>query len=111
MSNLKTSLTEAQILKYPDPSKRYVVFTDTSDQTAAAIFTQEYTGEDGETKEMPIAYLSAQFSDTQFKWSTVIKEAYAIYYVVKKWRHYLEDAEILLKSNAKSLQKFLQVEP
>ena len=56
---------------------------------------------------MPIAYLSAQFSDTQFKWSTVVKEGYAIYYAIKKWRHYLEDAEILLKSDAKSLQKFL----
>ena len=56
---------------------------------------------------MPIAYLSAQLSDTQFKWSTVVKEGYAIYYTVKKWRHYHEEAEILLKSDAKSLQKFL----
>ena len=80
---LKTCLTEALILKYPDPSKRYVVFMDASDQGAADVLTQEYTGEDGETKEMPIAYLSAQFSDTQFKWSTVIKEVYAIYYAVK----------------------------
>ena len=58
-------------------------------------------------KEMPIAYLSAQFSDTQFKWSTVVKEGYAIYMAIKKWRHDLEDAEILVKSHAKSLQKFL----
>ena len=36
-----------------------------------------------------------------------MKEGYAIYYAMKKWRHYLEDAEILLKSDAKSLQKFL----
>ena len=56
---------------------------------------------------MPISYLSAQFSDTQFKWSTVVKEDYAIYYAIKKWRHYLEDAEIMFKSDAKSLQKFL----
>ena len=104
---LKTCLTETLILKYPDPSKRYVVFMDASDQAAAAILIQEYTGEDGETKEMLIAYLSMQFSDTQFKWSTVVKEGYAIYYVVKKWRHFLEDAEILLKSDAKSLHKFL----
>ena len=53
---LKACLTEAPILKNPEPSKRYVVFTDASDQAAAAILTQEYT-EDGETKEMPIAYL------------------------------------------------------
>ena len=95
---LKTCLTEAPTLKYPNPSKRYMVFTDASHQAAAAILTQEYTSEDGETKEMPIAYLSVQFSDTQFKWSTVVKEGYAIYYAVKKWRHYLEDTEILLKS-------------
>ena len=60
-------LTEAPIVKYPDPSKRYVVFTDALDQAAAAILTQEYTSKDGDMKEMPIAYLSVQFSDTQFK--------------------------------------------
>ena len=37
----------------------------------------------------------------------MVKEGYTIYYAIKKWRHYLEDAEILLKSDAKSLQKFL----
>ena len=84
---LKTCLTEAPILKYLNPSKRYVVFMDASDQAAAAILKQEYTSEDRETKEMPTAF--------------------AIYYAVRKWRDYLEDTEILLKSNAKSLQKFL----
>ena len=82
-------------------------FADASDQAAAAFLTQEYSDDDGQIKEMPIAYLSAQFNDIQFKWSTVAKEGYAIYYTMKKWRHYLEDAEILLKSDAKSLQKFL----
>ena len=80
---LKTCLTEAPILKYPNPSKRYVVFMDASDQAAAAFLTQEYPSEDGETKEMPIVYVSAQFSNTQSKWSTVVKEGYAIYYAVK----------------------------
>ena len=37
----------------------------------------------------------------------MVKEGYAIYHAIKKWRHYLEDAEILLKIDAKSLQKFL----
>ena len=82
-------------------------YPDASDQTAEAVFTQEYPGDNGKIMEMPIAYLSAQFSDTKFNWSTVVKEGYAIYYAVKKWHYYLEDAEILLKSDAKSLQKFL----
>ena len=87
--------------------KRYVVFTDASDQVAAAVLTQEYKDDDNEIKEMPIAYLSVQFCDTQFKCSTVVKEACAIYDAIKKLRHYLEDAEILLMSDAKLLQKFL----
>ena len=80
---------------------------DASDQAAASILMQEYTSEDGDTKEMPLAYLSVQFSNTKFKWSIVVKEGYMIYYAIKKWEQYLEDAEILLKSDAKSLQKFL----
>ena len=104
---MKTCLTESPILKYPNPQKSYVVFTDASGQAAAAVLTQKYKDDDNEIKEMPIAYLSAQFSDTKFKWSTVVKEGYTIYYAIKKWRHYLKDAEILLKSDAKSLQKFL----
>ena len=59
---LKMCLTEAQILKYPDPPKRYVVFTDASDQAATAILTQEYTSEDGDTKEMPVAYLCSSLT-------------------------------------------------
>ena len=104
---LETCLTVAPILKYPHLSKKYVIFTNASDQTATAILTQEFTSEDGETREVPVAYLSVQFSNTQFKWSTVVKEGYTRYYTIRKWRHYLEDAEILLKSDAKSLQKFL----
>ena len=87
---------EVPILKYPDPSRRYVVFTDTSDQAAAAILTQEYTSENGDTKEVPIVYLSVQFSDTHFKWNTVVKDGYIIYYAIKIWRHCLEDAEVFL---------------
>ena len=83
LSTSKPCLIEALILKYPSPSKRYMVFTDVSDQAAAAILMQEYT-EDRETKEMPIAYLSVQFSNTQFKQSTVAMVGYAIYYTVKK---------------------------
>ena len=40
---LKTCLTEAPILKYPNPHKRYILFTDASDQAAAAVLTQEYS--------------------------------------------------------------------
>ena len=74
---LKYSLTKDPILKYPDPLKRYVLFTDASDQEAGAVLTQEYPDNDGKFVQIPIAYLSAQFSDSQFKWCTIVKEGYA----------------------------------
>ena len=60
------------------------MFTDASDKAAAAVLTQQYADNDGEVKEMPIAYLYAKFSDTQFKGSTVVKNGYTIYYAIKK---------------------------
>ena len=105
---LRTCLMSDPILKYADPNKRYVIFTDASDQAAAGVLCQEYPDSNGKITEHPIAYLSGQFTDTQFKWSTIVKEGYAIYYCIKKWRPYLEGAEILLKSDAKSLEKFLE---
>ena len=61
---LQTCLTASPILKCPNPQKRYVVFTDANNQAAAAVLIQEYTCDDNEIREMPIAYISAQFSDT-----------------------------------------------
>ena len=40
---LRTCLMESPILKYPDPQKRYIVFTDASDQATATVLTQKYT--------------------------------------------------------------------
>ena len=44
---LRTCLTQSPILKYPDPNKCYFVFTDASDQAAAAVLTQEYLDDNG----------------------------------------------------------------
>ena len=61
---LRTCLARNPILKYPDPTKRNIIFTDASDQAAVAVLTQEHLDDSGEVKDMPTAYLSTQFSDT-----------------------------------------------
>ena len=53
---LKDSIIQAPILHYPNPSKRYIVCTDASDDTCRALLTQEYDG-----TEFPIAFLSNTF--------------------------------------------------
>ena len=55
---LRTCLTESPILKYPDPHKRYVVFTDASDQAAAAVLTQEYIDEWSHNLQLTVLYMS-----------------------------------------------------
>ena len=44
---IKNYLTKDPIFKYPDPSKRYVFFTDVYNQTVVAVLTQEYPDSDG----------------------------------------------------------------
>ena len=42
---------------YPDPKRRYVVYTDASDDTCGAQLSQEYGG-----AEIPIAFISHTFT-------------------------------------------------
>ena len=53
---LKDSIIQALILCYPNPTKRYIVYTDTLDDTCRAQLTQEHDG-----TEFPIAFLSHTF--------------------------------------------------
>ena len=99
---LKDSIIQAPILWYPNPSKRYIVYTDASDDACRAQFTQEYNG-----TEFPIAFLSHTFSETQRKWGTTEQEAYGGYYAVTKWNYYLQGADIIVRNDHKPLTKFL----
>ena len=96
---LKDSLTVVPLLVYPDAQKPYVLYTDASDACIGAVLTQK--GEDGEGKEVekPIYFLSHKLSDTQCRWSTIEKEAYAIHYSLQKLDHYLHGAEFIVRTD------------
>ena len=81
---LKESIIEAPILGYLDPNKRYIVYTDASDDTCRVQLSQEHGG-----TEFPIAFLSHTFLKTQRKWITTEQEAYRVYYAITKWNYYL----------------------
>ena len=99
---LKDSIIQAPILHYPNPNKRYIVYTDASDDTCRAQLTQEHSG-----TEFPIAFLSHTFWETQRKWSTTEQEAYGVYYTITKWNYYLQGADIIVRNDQKPLTKFL----
>ena len=54
--HLKESITQAPILHYPNPNKRYIVYTDASDDTCRVQLSQEHDG-----TEFPNAFLSHTF--------------------------------------------------
>ena len=101
-NTLKSALLEAPIPHYPDPSKCYIVYMDASDDTCGAQLSQEHDGH-----QIPVAFLSHTFKDTQWKWSIMEQEAYGIYYAVTKWNYYLQGSYIIVCNDHKPLQKFL----
>ena len=77
--HLKEATVQAPILHYPNPDKKYIVYTNASDNACRAQLSQEHYG-----TEFPIAFLSHTFTETQRKWSTTKQEAYGIYYAITK---------------------------
>ena len=73
--HLKEAIIQAPILCYPDPNKKYIVYTDASDGACGAQLSQEHDG-----TEFPLAFLSHTFTETQRKWSTTKQEAYGVCY-------------------------------
>ena len=100
--HLKESITQAPMLHYPDSNKRYIVYTDASDDTCGAQLSQEHDG-----TEFPIAFHSHTFLDTQRKWSTTEQEAYGVYYIITKWNYYLQGTDIVVRNDHKLLNRFL----
>ena len=99
---LKDSIIQAPILHYPNLSKRYIVYTDASDDACRAQLTQEHDG-----TEFPIAFISHTFTKTQRKWNTTEQEAYGVYYAVTKRNYYLQGADVIVRNDHKPLTKFL----
>ena len=108
---LKETLCCEPILKYADTSKPYTLYTDASKYGWAGVLTQKHTTViDGKshTTDHPVAFVSGLFRGSQLNWAALTKEAFAIYMSVKKLSFYLMDAQILLRSDHKPLEKFLR---
>ena len=100
---LKDSLTAVPLLVYPDSSKPYVLYTDSSDTCIDACLTQECDGD-----EKPIYYLSHKLSRSQCKWSVVEKEAFAIHFALQKLDFYLHNSQIVIRTDHKPLKYLLE---
>ena len=53
-------------------------------------------------------YLSHKLSDTQTRWSTVEKEAFAIHFALQKLDHYLHNSRFVIRTDHKPLKYLLE---
>ena len=92
------------MLAFPDLSKPYILYTDASDSCIGTVLMQKH--ECGDVMvEKPVFY-SVQLHDAQTQWSPVVKEAYAIYKSLLKLKPYIENCEVIVKSDHKPLKKY-----
>ena len=108
---LKEALLKEPILKYPDPSKPYVLYTDASKYAWAGVLAQAYQHKDEKgVKEIqhPITYISGLFRGPQINWAALVKEAYAIYMSTRKLDYYLDEVVMTIRSDHLPLKKFLE---
>ena len=83
-SYMKALLTSHPVWQFPDFSLPFYIQSDASDKGFSAVLGQMRNG-----SEVVVAYASKAIAPNKAKWSTIEKEAYAIVWSVKFFRHYL----------------------
>jgi transposase InsO family protein len=97
--DMKTAIHECPALFFMDETLPVYLHTDASKYGIGAYLFQRTT--DG--RELPIAFISKTLTDTQRRWHTPQKEAYAIYYAFKELKHLLIGVKFLLRTDHKNL--------
>jgi hypothetical protein len=84
-NNIKTAISQAPVLRSPDFSKDFFLYTFASDQSLAAVLTQK----DDENNEAPISFMSTNLQGVELNYPAIDKQAYAVYKAVKHFRSYI----------------------
>ena len=97
---IKHELINPPILKFPDFEKPFLIMTDASNYAIGAVLSQN----DKNGKDHPIAYASRSLKSHEKNYSTIEREALALVFATKYFRHYIWSKEIILLTDHKPLQ-------
>jgi hypothetical protein len=97
-NELKTLLTTAPLLQYPDFTKPFVLTTDASNEALGAVLSQGPVGSD-----LPIAYASRTLIGPEKDYSTIDKELLSIVWACKYFRHYILGRRITIVTDHRPL--------
>ena len=100
---VRDEVANCPALFWVDPNAQVIVMTDASDYGYGCYIYQVKTDAQGNTKEYPIRFMSHSFVGAQLNWSTIEKEAFAIFMTLKKFDFLLRDIHFLLRTDHKNL--------
>ena len=110
-TELQTAVGNCPRLYYHDEKSGDEVFleTDASDYGIGAyLFQVRY--KNGKRYEYPICFISKSLNETERKWATIEKEAYAIFYAFQKFEHLIRDIHFVLRTDHENLT-YINVNP
>jgi hypothetical protein len=104
---LKQALIKAthDCLYIVDLSKPFNILVDASDHTVSGVLTQ------GDDIERPIAFYSQKLNDTQRRWATVEKEAYAALAALKRYKNWIFGGRVVIYSDHNPLIYLVESAP
>lgn len=97
--NLKKTLISSPTLQYYDPNKECKLSVDESSTGVGAVLLQN---------NLPVAYASRAFTQTQKSWAQIEKELYAIVFGCERFHQYIFGHEVKVESNHKPLTPILK---
>ncbi|KZS10124.1 Uncharacterized protein APZ42_025482 [Daphnia magna] len=96
---LRECLITPPVIAFPDFDKEFLIFTYASNYGIGAVLSQIQDG-----KEVVIAYSSRHLNAAERNYSAIEREALAIVYGIKRYRHYLQDDKFEIISDHRPLQ-------
>jgi len=104
--DLKTVVTTAPVLVFPQDSEPFWVEADSSDFATGAVLSQQSTTD---RKWHPIAFYSKSLSSMERNYEIHDKEMLAIIHALEEWRHFLEGAThpVEIWTDHKNLKYFM----
>jgi hypothetical protein len=97
--DVKNAVHECPTLFFMDDTLPVFMHTDASKYGIGAYLFQL----DNEGNEKPIAFISKTLTDTQRRWHTPQKEAYAIFYAFKQLDYLIRGVKFTLRTDHKNL--------
>ena len=90
------------ILYHPDPNTPWIIETDASKTAFADVLLQPHI-HDGIKQEVPVTFISYNFTGTQQAWSATERELYAIYVAMQKLSYMIKRGSVTIRTDHKPL--------